>query len=319
MAVYTQISEQQLKDHLYLYDIGALRSFEGIEAGVSNTNYFVTTDKDRYVLTLFEPHRVRGEDIPFFINYAIVLEKSGVPCPATILQKDGKAFSNLCDRPAAFFSVLKGNGGRVEILTPELCEKGGRLLARMHLAAASGIHDRMPNHFGLERWETWVDGVGERMNEIAPDMFRMTRKELAFVKSCWPRFLPSGAIHGDFFADNVFFQDGNITGVIDFHFVCTDLFVYDLAIAMNAWCFDEVNTFQPNRLQSLLKGYNQIKPLSPEEKLALPILLRAASLRFLLSRIEEKLKWKPGDFMKPHDPLVFEKRLKHFQTFALPL
>ncbi len=318
MAVYTQISEDQLKDFLRLYDIGGLVSYEGIEAGVSNTNYFVTTDKARYVLTLFEPHRVNENDLSFFIDYAIALEKGGVPCPETILQKNGAAYSSLCERPAAFFSVLQGEGGSVGILTPELCEKAGRVLARMHLAAA-GMTETMPNHFGMTRWEKWVEGMGGKMDAITPDLYRQTKKELAYLKSCWPHNLTKGPIHADYFADNVFFWDGEITGVIDFHFACTDYFVYDLAIALNAWCFDAANMFQSGRMQAMIQGYNAIRPLSAPEKKALPILLRAASLRFLLSRVEEKLAWKEGDFMKPHDPLVFEKRLKHFQTYTVPL
>lgn len=318
MAVFTQVSKDQLNDFLRLYDIGTLVSYEGIEAGVSNTNYFVTTDTARYVLTLFEPRRVKEEDLPFFIDYAIALEKGGVPSPETILQKDGAAYSPLCDRPAAFFSVLSGDGGSVDILTPELCEKAGRVLAKMHLAAAT-IKETMPNHFGMARWEGWVDGMGAQMDSIAPDLYRQTKKELAYLKSCWPHNLPKGPIHADYFADNVFFEDGDITGVIDFHFACTDYFVYDLAIALNAWCFDTANMFQAARMVAMINGYNAIRPLSMIEKKALPTLLRAASLRFLLSRVEEKLAWKEGDFMKPHDPLVFEKRLRHFQTYTVPV
>lgn len=312
MAVYTQISEQELKDFLASYDIGTLISFEGIEQGVSNTNYFVTTDKDRYVLTLFEPHRVNAEDIPFFIDYAIRLEETGVPCPKTLLRKDKSTVSILNDRPAAIFSVLEGEGGSVSMLNESLCEQAGETLAQMHLAAQA-IKKIAPNHFGLRRWQHWLTTIGPTMNDIAPDMFRFCADEADWAATHWPKDLPAGPIHADYFPDNVFFKNGEVSGVIDFHFVCTDLFAYDLAIALNAWSFDEKNNYRDDRFKAFIRGYNKLRALSPDEMISLPSLLRAAALRFLLSRIEEKLKWRPGDFMKPHDPMVFDKRLRHFQ------
>lgn len=313
MAVYTPVTEIELKDFLSAYDLGGLRAFDGIEAGVSNTNYFVTTDAGRYVLTLFEPHRVRPEDIPYFIHYSSTLEQAGVPCPKTLLRRDGKSVSSLCGRPAAFFSVLEGDGATTASLTPDACEKAGAVLAKMHLAAGN-IHETALNHFGMNRWTLWVGDLGASMDRIAPGLYDFARTELDWVSSRWPSNLPSGTIHADYFPDNVFFKDENVSGVIDFHFVCTDLFAYDLAIAINAWCFDKDNKFQPSRFSAIMRGYNSVRQLSQAELDALPVLLRAASLRFLLSRIEEKLNWTPGDFMVPHDPMVFESRLRHFQS-----
>ncbi len=311
MAVYTPVSEDDLKQFLSRYDVGALVSYEGIEQGVSNTNYFVTTDKARYVLTLFEPHRVLESDIPFFLDYSTTLEKSGIPCPETMEQKDGKTLSILCSRPAALFSVLEGDGGSLSMLTPALCEKAGAMLGKMHLAAA-GIAGQAPNHFSLPRWKEWVSSIGQEMNTIHPGLYDFARAEMLWAEKFWPD-LPKGAIHADYFPDNVFFKNDAVSGVIDFHFVCTDMFAYDLAIALNAWSFDTGNNFKRDRFDAFLRGYNSVRPLSLQERNALPMLVRAAALRFLLSRIEEKLNWKPGDFMKPHDPMVFEKRLRHFQ------
>lgn len=313
MAVYTPVTEIELKDFLSAYDLGALRAFDGIEAGVSNTNYFVTTDAGRYVLTLFEPHRVKAEDIPFFIHYSSTLEQAGVPCPKTLLRRDGKSISLLCNRPAALFSVLDGAGSTAGTLTPSMCEQAGAVLAKMHLAAGN-IHEVAINHFGLNRWKLWVGDLDASMDRIAPGLHDFARTELGWVSMRWPSKLPSGAIHADYFPDNVFFKDGNVSGVIDFHFVCTDLFAYDLAIALNAWSFDQDNVFQSARFAGMMRGYNSVRPLGAEEQNALPVLLRAAALRFLLSRIEEKLNWNPGDFMVPHDPMVFESRLRHFQS-----
>ncbi|MFA5591840.1 MAG: homoserine kinase [Micavibrio sp.] len=313
MAVYTRISKEELEEFLTSYAIGALVRFEGIEAGVSNTNYFVTTEKGRYVLTLFEPHRVRPEDIPFFLDYTIALQKGGVPCPETILRRDGSPMALLKNRPAALFSVLEGREGRGAGLTGEMCFNAGSVLAKMHLIGA-GLRGAGPNHFGLARWKEWDGAVGARADGIAAGLEETIRAEMAFIEKNWPDDLPLGAIHGDYFPDNVFFDGDDVTGVIDFHFVCRDFFAYDLAIAINAWCFDAENEFVPERREMFLRGYGKVRPLTGAETAALPLLSRAASLRFLLSRIEEKLGWDGSVQMTPHDPLVFAKRLGHFQA-----
>lgn len=315
MAVYTHVPEEALIAFLSSYDIGTLASYEGISQGVSNTNYFVNTDKGRYVMTLFEPHRVREEDISFFMDYAILLEQAGVPCPETMVHRDGGVCAKLCGRPAAIFSFLNGAGGHVSMLTPELCEKAGATLARMH-RAAERFGRTAPNHFGPERWREWLESIGPKMDSLAPGLYDLTCAEFQGAAHVMSLDLPRGAIHADYFPDNVFFEGGDVSGVIDFHFVCTDLYAYDLAIAINAWSFDERNEMRRDRMDAMRRGYESVRPLTLAEKDAFPVLLRAAALRFLLSRIEEKLNWKEGDFMTPHDPMVFEKRLRYFQSFT---
>lgn len=315
MAVYTPVSETELKEFLLSYDIGNLVRLEGIEQGVSNTNYHLFTDRDRYILTLFEPHRVHESDIPHYVDYAVVLEHEGVAVPRTLPRKDGSVLGQLCDRPAVIYSFLQGDGGHGGMLNADICERAGRTLAQMHLAGAK-ISKTADNHYGLSKFRYWVDFMGVRMDQIKAGMFDLTRNELEYIETNLPDGLPGGAIHADFFPDNVFFKNGEVTGVIDFHFVCHGTFVYDLAIAINAWCFDTDNNFDPERMTSILKGYEAVRPLTAEERLTLPIMRRAGALRFLLSRVEEKLAWTPDRMMKPHDPLVFEKRLKHFQQMA---
>lgn len=196
------------------------------------------------------------------------------------------------------------------------CRAAGETLGKMHLAVKD-FKDEMLNHFGMSRWERWLALLGPKMDSVEPGLLDLVTSELAVIKAGWPKKLPEGSIHADYFPDNVFFDGDRVTGVIDFHFVCTDTFAYELAIAANAWSFDSNNEFVLERLQSLLTGYQSVRPLSKEESMALPILLRAAALRFLLSRFEEKLKWKQGDFMIPHDPLVFAKRLKHWSQVEM--
>jgi homoserine kinase type II len=316
MAVYTPVPETDLVAFLTSYDIGTLKSFKGIEAGVSNTNYLLLTDRGRFILTLFEPHRVRAEDIPFFVDYSIHLEKCGIPCPATLQRKDGQRIASLCERPAALFSFLEGKSETTDTLTPNMCGKAGRSLARMHMAATT-FNQESPNHFGLPRWRDWLSRMGRSMNKISDGLYLSAAAELSWIEENWPDTLPQGAIHADFFPDNVFFKDGDVSGVIDFHFVCTDSFAYDLAIAVNAWGFDAANNFIPERFDAMLAGYESVRSLSEDEKKAFPVLLRASSLRFLLSRCEEMLKWKPGDFVKPHDPMVFAKRVEFFRGRGL--
>lgn len=315
MAVYTQVSPEELSAFLNDYNIGTYISHEGIEAGVSNTNYFVKTSKGRYVLTLFEPHRVIVDDIPFFLNYAVELDKNGVPCPETLQRKDGNYYATLNNRPAAIFTVLmEGAGCYPQMITDELCEEAGTVLAQMHLAVHAFTHTS-PNRFGMHRWQTWLAEMGDRMNHIDEGLYKFAADEYTFIASHWPKNLPTGAIHADYFPDNVFAKDGEVTGVFDFHFVCTDYFAYDLAIALSTWAFDENNDFRPECFNAFIKGYYSMRPMTHEEKLSLPVLLRAACLRFLLSRCEEKLRYKQGDLIKPHDPMVYKKRLRHYQQF----
>jgi homoserine kinase type II len=189
-------------------------------------------------------------------------------------------------------------------------------LAQMHNASEK-IKTITPNHFGMNKWDFWNSSIGNGMNSIDVGLYDLVDKELSYLKKIWPSDLPLGQIHADYFPDNVFFDQGVLTGVIDFHFVCHDMFVYDLAIAINAWSFDEHNIFMEDRMMAMINGYQLSRKLTAGEKQSLPVMLRAASLRFLLSRIEEKLKWREGDFMTPHDPMVFERRLNHFQNYSV--
>ncbi len=313
MAVYTPVTDDQMREFLMSYDIGNLVGLRGIEAGVSNTNYQVTTTTGDFILTLYEPHRVRPEDVAFFIEYTGWLERGGVPSPHTQPQKNGDKVGHLNSRPTTLVSFLEGEGQTAASLTPAKCRAAGMELAKMHLAVQR-MKTICPNQFSLPRWRGWVETIGEGMNVISPDLFAITMTELSHIAANWPQGLPQGTIHADYFPDNVFFKEGNVSGVIDFHFACTDFYAYDLAIALNAWAFDADNRFVVARHDALLEGYQSLRPLETSEGASLPLLLRAAALRFLLSRIEEKLKWREGDFMVPHDPLVFAHRLTHFQA-----
>lgn len=316
MAVYTQISHAELSDFLKNYPVGVLQSFSGIAEGVSNTNYHVHTDKGRYVLTLFEPHRVAASQAPFFVDYQMGLKAAGISVPDVLKNASGQPISTFKNRPAILCSFLPGQPGHAGMVTPEVCRKAGVLLARMHRAFEQKDIPGFPeNAYGIKKWVSWVAAMGPGLNKIERGLFQKVSQEIQVIEKYWPDDLPAGPVHGDFFPDNVFFDHHTPVGVIDFHFAATDFFVYDLSIAVNAWCFDMVNIFSAQRFGAMLDGYESVRPLTPAEDKAFALMRRAAALRFLLSRCEETINYNPATMtMKPHDPLVFLKRLHYFSA-----
>lgn len=313
MAVYTVIDRDKLAAFLELYDVGTLVAYEGIAAGVSNTNYLARTERADYILTLFEPHRVRDEDIPFFTDYTNKMYEIGLPVPEILTGRDGEQIRMLCRRPACLFAFLEGASIPAAKLTPELCGEAGAMLAHMHLATAR--MDRInPDPYGPNKWREWIETMPEELNALSAGLHQRC-VALYNEMAAYPcGELTSGPIHGDYFPDNVFFQDGELCGVIDFHFASTGWFVYDLAIAVNAWCFNADNEFDEGRYAEMMRGYQTFMPLEPQEYDAMPLMLRLAAMRFLLSRVEEKRDWTPDRLGQPHDPAVFLKRLEHFSA-----
>ncbi len=312
--MYTDVSEAEMHALLQLYDIGDYHSHVGIQAGVSNSNFILKTDQGKFVVTLFEPHRVREEDVGFFLSYVDHLKAHGVGCPQTYKTKEGALYTVFKDRPTGIFEFMRGTCGDIAIHTPKICSEGGALLAKMHKVGDSFEHEA-PNLFGFEKLNEWSKSLCPQANQIQEDLCAAIESEMAYLNKNWPKDLPVGPIHGDYFDDNVFYDGETAIGVIDFHFVCTDFYLIDLAIALSAWCFNGANHWEEERYRSFIQGYEAVRPLSDKERAALPVLLRGAAMRFLLSRLEEKLNYKDGDFVVPHDPLVYFERLKFFQTY----
>lgn len=315
MAVYTQVDRDVLEEFMGLYDIGALVAYSGIAAGVSNTNYYIRTDRVKCVLTLFEPHRVSEEDLFFFTRYTNILFDSGIPVPEIIKAKDGEQIHTLCGRPACLYGFLEGEVGHGGMVTPEICGEAGALLAHMHIATAR-MHEIHPDPYGPDKWREWIRDLSAEIEKTEAGLLKTCIDTFNELQNYPAAGLTSGPIHGDYFPDNVFFKDGEAVGVIDFHFACTGWFLYDLAIGVNAWCFDAANEFQPARYEEMMAGYRHFMPLDAGEYDSMPMLLRLAALRFLLSRIEEKADWTPDRLGKPHDPAVFLKRLEYFRAWA---
>lgn len=310
MAVYTPVSAEQLTSFLEHYDLGTLESYEGIAQGVSNTNYRLQTSKGLYILTLFEPRRVREDHIPFFLAYANHLADAGIPSAYAIKNRAGKAAGVLAERTTAIMSFMEG--AHPQEITAALCHAAGALAGRMHKAGET-FDKKTGNSYGPECWHKWIRRMAENLGEISFGLYEALRWEWDFLEYNWPFGLPAGAIHADLFPDNVFFKDGAVSGVIDFHFACTDFFAYDLAIMINAWCFDDHDQFVEARYDAMLEGYVSERPLSSAEERSMPVLLRGAAVRFLLSRCDEVLSYRAGDFVEPHDPVAFVKRLEYFQ------
>ncbi|MEO0391735.1 MAG: homoserine kinase [Pseudomonadota bacterium] len=309
MAVYTDVSDEELAEFFAQYDLGEVLSCKGIAEGVENSNYLVVTDQGPHILTLYEK-RVRPEDLPFFVGLMEHLAAGGIACPTPIAAKDGEALRELCGRPAAVISFLPGMWPRRVL--PHHCQGLGRALAQMHVAAAD-FPLTLPNNFGLTEWQRLAQACESRADDVEPGLREGIQQELDYLKARWPTDLPPGVIHGDLFPDNVFFRNEELSGLIDFYFACNDQLVYDLAICLNAWCFEKDLSFNVTKAAKLLRAYNRTRPLTNEEAAALPILARGSALRFLLTRLYDWLNHREGALVTPKDPLDYWRRLKFHQ------
>lgn len=310
MAVYTEVSNEALNAFLSNYDLGQVLSFKGIAGGVENTNYLLRTQAGSYILTLYEK-RVAEKDLPFFVGLMDHLAKRGFACPSPIRNRQGAALGRLEGRPAALVSFLEG----VEISHPgeNHCRMAGETMAALHLAA-KGFPLHRKNALDPSGWPALVESSLSGADTVEPGMAALITDELAHAQKNWPNLIPTGFIHADMFKDNVFFLDGQLSGVIDFYFACNDFLSYDLAVGINAWCFDKDLEFQPALSAALLSGYQSKRKLEPAETDALPTLARGAALRFLLTRLNDWLNVPPGALVVPHDPKAFSARLRFFQN-----
>jgi homoserine kinase type II len=316
MAVFTPVPRAQLDAWLARYPVGALRDVQGIADGIENTNYFVDTDGGRWVLTLFE--RLPASRLPFYLDLMRHLAARGIACPDPVADRDGALFSTLAGRPAALVSRLPGRG--VMLPTPRHCAPVGDLLARMHLAARD-YPGRQPNLRGLD-W--WVDTAPRVAPFLSGDQAALLADEIdvqrrfAATEGC--RVLPASAVHADLFRDNVLFDGDRLGGVIDFYFAGVDTWLFDLAVACNDWCIDDA-TGLPDaaRLDALLRAYQARRPLCDAERAAWPTLMRAAALRFWLSRLYDLHLPRPAKMVTPKDPLEFERILRARRADTPPL
>ena len=311
MAVYTQVSDDALAAFLAGYDLGAPLSFKGIAEGVENSNYYLETEKGRYILTLFEK-RVNAADLPFFIGLKQHLAARGFPCPEPIAARNGEALGTLEGRPALIVSFLDGLSPRRPNVAQ--CRGLGEGMARMHMALADFTMVR-ENSLGPAAWPRLWAGREADADALQPGLSALIAGDLAEIAAAKPQSLdlPRGTIHADLFPDNAFFLGDTFSGAIDFYFACTDALAYDLAVCLNAWAFEDGGRdsidYNYSRGAALIAGYESVRPLEPAERAALPVLCRGAALRFFLTRLVDWSSTPEGALVKPKNPLEYAGRL----------
>ena len=312
MAVYTEINDEQLTEFVARYDIGTVLSIKGIAEGVENSNYLLVTDRGPFILTLYEK-RVDPADLPFFLGLMNHLAARGERCPIAVEGKNGEVLGSLANRPAAIITFLQGISRRRP--GREHCASVGTTLARLHRAAVDFPLWRK-NALSLDGWSGLAATVMADADKVTPGLGAEIEQEIAFLQQHWPAMLPAGIIHADLFPDNVFFLEDKLSGVIDFYFACNDMLAYDLAICLNAWCFEPDNSLNVTKSRALLDGYGQVRALESGEIANLPILARGAALRFLLTRLSDWLTVPSGALVVPKDPLDFYAKLRFHRSVA---
>ena len=307
MAVYTEVSADELDGFLAQYEIGGAESFKGVAEGVENSNYFLTTDRGTYFVTLYEK-RVDPKDLPFFLGLMEHLADRGITCPRPIKGRDGMALRRLAGRPAAITTFLPGLWPRR--MTIGHCGQVGEALAGLHLAGRD-FAIRRPNALSVAGWRPLFEGARDHV-DVA--LARELEGEIAFFEGNWPSGLPAGVIHADLFNDNVLFLHDRLSGLIDFYFACNDAFAYDVAICLNAWCFEPDLSFNATKARALLQGYERVRPLEPAERSAMPTLARGAALRFLMTRLYDWVHTPPDALVKRKDPNEYLARVRFHRT-----
>ena len=306
MAVYTEVTDDALAAFLADYDLGKLVAFRGIAEGVENSNYSLRTTTGDYILTLYE-RRVDPADLPWFLGLMEHLARRGISCPLPVHGRDERALRELAGRNAAITTFLPGVWPRR--VRPEHCGPLGAALAAMHLAGRDYPPTRR-NALGPDEWPRLLERTWARADEVRQGLAAELDQALGAILSAWPRDLPNGHIHADLFPDNVFFQGEAVSGLIDFYFACTDFLAYDVAVCLNAWCFEPTGEFNVTKAGALLSAYQKVRPMSAAEMEALPILARGSAMRFLLTRLYDWLNTPAGAMVKRKDPLEYERKLR---------
>ena len=309
MAVYTEVSDEELSTFIASYGLGELLSFKGIAEGVENTNYIIHASRGPFILTLYEK-RVAREDLPFFLGLMEHLAARGVSCPTPVRDLEGRNLSELAGRPAALVTFLEGFWVRRP--TPAHCAAVGRALAQLHMGG-EGFALKRANALGLSGWRPLYELFADKAAEIAPGLDKLIEHELAALEAGWPKGLVEGIIHADLFPDNVFFLSDELSGLIDFYFACNDALAYDIAVCLNAWCFEKDLSFNITKGRALLRGYEEVRLLTRPEREAMPMLARGAALRFLLTRVYDWLNTPADALVSPKNPLEYVRRLRFHQ------
>lgn len=305
MAVYTDITDEALEAFLAEFDLGAPLAFKGIAEGVSNSNWLLETEAGRFILTIYE-HRTDARELPFFLDLLHWLHDRGFPSATPVAGRDGRMLRQLCGKPAALVTFLPG----LSVSRPSVqhCREAGEGLAWLH-EAARGFQGRRQNNLGQGHWRGMFDPLAEAADALQHGLAAVIDADLVELDRAWPRDLPEGIVHADFFPDNVFFQGGRFAAAIDFYFACNDAFAYDLAVALNAWCFEPDGSFNVTSATALVAGYEARRPLSGAERAALPTFAWGAAMRFFLTRLQDWATPRGDALVRPKDPLEYARKL----------
>jgi len=312
MAVYTDVAADELAEFLDQYDVGELLSYKGIAEGVENSNFLLHTTSGSFFLTLYEK-RVAKDDLPFFLGLMAHLAGHGISCPQPVKMRSGETLGTLAERPAAIIDFLEGVWPRKPNATH--CAAIGQALAKMHLAGRDFSMTRA-NALSVSGWRPLFDQAAARADTLQHGLRQLMSDELDHLEKNWPKNLPEGVIHADAFPDNVLFLGDKLSGLIDFYFACNDILTYDIAICLNAWCFEADHSFNVTKARAFLSAYGRERQLSEAEQDALPLLARGAALRILLTRLVDWFNVPPGALVKPKDPLEYFRKLRFQQSVA---
>ena len=306
MAVYTEVSDADLVAFAAAYDIGRVLACKGIAEGVENSNFLLRTEGGTFILTLYEK-RVAPDELPFFLGLLDHLAAHGLVCPRPVRTRAGEALGRLAGRPAAIVTFLEGMWSR----QPDVrqCAAVGEALGLLHLYGADYPATRR-NALSIAAWPQLFASARSRADDVQAGLSKLIETELAHLEREWPHGLAGGIIHADLFPDNVLFLGDQLSGVIDFYFACSDAFAYDLAICLNAWCFERDLSYNVTKAHALCDGYERVRRLDAQETAALPTLARGAALRFALTRLVDWLNVPPGALVRPKDPLDYVRRLR---------
>jgi homoserine kinase type II len=305
MAVYTDITDEELAGLLADFDLGQALSLKGVAEGVENSNFLLETETGRYFLTVYE-RRVKASDLPFFLELLRWIAGRGFPSATPIPDREGRLLEAVRGKPCAIVSFLSGLAVRRP--TAAHCREAGAGLAQLHLAT-QGFPLTRANDLGQAAWAPLFSGLHGAAEDLKPGLAATISSDLELLASRWPKGLPEGVIHADFFPDNVFFKHGKFAGAIDFYFACADAFAYDIAVALNAWCFEPDGSFNITSARQLVAGYETLRPLSDLERSALPVLAHGAAMRFFLTRLADWGATPAGALVRPKDPLEYERKL----------
>ena len=309
MAVYTKFNRDKIEKILSHYNLGTLDQFKGIEEGIENTNYFLSVDNKKFILTIYEK-RVKSEDLPFFSNLMSSLNKSNFKCPSPLINKQNKTITDFEGKKLMIVSFLEGKAKKN--LSPLNCKSVGIEVAKMHKITKDFKFSR-ENDLSVKSWRNLFDSVKDKCSKIHKDLPKLIEENLKDVEKNWPNDLPRGIIHADLFHDNIFFIQDKFSGIIDFYFSCEDFFAFEIAICFNALCFDGLKdnlSFNVTKAKNFIDGYTSIRKLNEKEKNNIKVLSQGAALRFLLTRVFDALNTVEGAIVKIKDPIEYLKRLE---------